>query len=191
MIDRKIRNYLDRARKSINCIKHKNSKIWWKLILWTTLLPSKWPRVFSQKLIWSGEIYYTNIVVLDLFWRWEVKKISFLRNDAFHCVFIRLHGNTFSNLKNAQLVSQAIKADHEAAEHFVCHRGPSTNHRRNERFWKSVIFVCWLAPKHKPHDMIPGISRLRILLQCCCINFQQLRHGFLVPWICLLSFVVP
>ena len=40
----------------------------------------------------------------------------------------------FFTLENAQLVSQAIKADHEAAEHFVCHRGPSKNHRHNDRF---------------------------------------------------------
>ena len=77
-------------------------KIWWNLILWTTSLPSTWPKVFSQKLVWSGEIHYTNIVVLDLFWRWEVK-LRFLRNDAFHCVFIRLHGNSFSNLKKRNL----------------------------------------------------------------------------------------
>ena len=35
-----------------------------------------------------------------------------------------------------------IKADHEAAEHFVLHRGLSTNHRRDEIFQKMVIFVC-------------------------------------------------
>ena len=105
MIDRKIRNYLDRVRKSI---KNKNSKICWNLMLWTTSLPSTWPKVFSQKLIWSGEIYYTNIVVLDLFWRWEVK-IRFLRNNAFHCVFIRLHGNTFSNLKTRNLSKQTTR----------------------------------------------------------------------------------
>ena len=29
-----------------------------------------------------------------------------------------------------------------AAEHFVCHRGLSKNHRRDERFQKIVIFVC-------------------------------------------------
>ena len=102
MIDRNIRNYLDRVRKSLNCMKNKNSKIWWILILRTTSLPSMWPKVFSQKLVWSGEIHYTNIVVLDLFWRWEVK-LRFLRNDAFHCVFIRLHGNIFSNLKKRNL----------------------------------------------------------------------------------------
>ena len=72
-----------------------------------TFVPA-WPKVVSQKLIWSGEIYYTNIVVLDLFWRWEVK-IRFLRNNAFHCVFIRLHGNTFSNLKTSNLSHKLSK----------------------------------------------------------------------------------
>ena len=105
MIDRKIRNYLDHVRKAI---KNKNSKIWWNLMLRTTSLPSTWPKVFSQKLIWSGEICYTNIVVLDLFWRWEVK-IRFLRNNAFHCVFIRLHGNTFSNLKTRNSSKQTTR----------------------------------------------------------------------------------
>ena len=32
----------------------------------------------------------------------------------------------------------AIKADHEAAEDFVCHRGPSTKDSETE----IVIFVC-------------------------------------------------
>ena len=32
----------------------------------------------------------------------------------------------------------AIKADHEAAEHFVCHRRPSTKDSETE----IVIFVC-------------------------------------------------
>ena len=100
MIDRNIRNYLDRVRKSINCMKNKNSKTWWNLILWTTSLTGTWPKVFSQKLVWSGEIHYTNIVVLDLFWRWEVK-LRFLRNDAYHCIFIRLHGNIFQTSKSA------------------------------------------------------------------------------------------
>ena len=32
----------------------------------------------------------------------------------------------------------AIKAEHEAAEHFVCHRGPSTKDSETE----IVIFAC-------------------------------------------------
>ena len=59
-------------------------------------------------------------------------KLRFLRNDAFHCVFIRLHRNIFFELEKAQLVSQAINADDEAAKDFVWHRGPSRNHRRDE-----------------------------------------------------------
>ena len=40
------------------------------------------------------------------------------------CILLRFHLVTwqhFFKLEYAQLVSQAIKADHEAAEHFVCH----------------------------------------------------------------------
>ena len=77
----------------------------------------------------------------DLFWRWE-GKMSFQWNDVFHWIFISLRGNWhFFQTRN-------IKADHEAAEHFVLHRGLSTNHRRYEIFWKMVIFVCWLAAKY-------------------------------------------
>ena len=46
------------------------------------------------------EFHYTNTMVLDLFWRWEVK-IRLLRNDAFHLLFIRLHGNIFQIWKRA------------------------------------------------------------------------------------------
>ena len=70
----------------------------------------------------------------------DLVKIRVLRNDAFHCVFIRLHGNIFSNLKTPHL-SQKLKADHKAAEHFVCQRGPSTNHSRDEPFRK---YADWL-----------------------------------------------
>ena len=68
------------------------------------------------------------------------------------CISLRFHSVTwqhFFKLEYAQLVSQAIKADHEAAEHFVCHPRLSTNHHCDERFQKLVIFVCWLAPNYK------------------------------------------
>ena len=100
--------------------KIQNEHPWWNLILWATctLLPSTWLRkstpkfhytMFSQEVICSREIHYTNIVVCKLFWRWEVK-IRFLRNDVilFHCIFIRLHSNIFK-LEYTQHVSQAIK----------------------------------------------------------------------------------
>ena len=171
-------------------MKNKNSKIWWNLILWTASVPSTWPKVFSQKLVWSGEIHYTNIVVLDLFWRWEVK-LRFLRNEAFHCVFIRLHGNIFSNLKKRNW-------SHKLSTQTT--RQPSISsaiedHRQiivatNDSVSRLSLYADWLAPKHKPHDMIPGVSCLRTLLQCSCINFHQLRYDFVVPWFFLLSFVV-
>ena len=78
---------------------------------------------------------------LDLFWRWE-EKIHFLRNDIFHCLFIRLHSG----------VALAIKADHEAcyglgrqhdnkaAENLVCHRRPST--KDSEKRFSS--YADWL-----------------------------------------------
>ena len=95
-----------------------NEHAWWNLILWTTytLLPSTWPKVYSKislHNVFTGgdlersEIYYTNIVVCKLFWRWEVK-IRFLRNDVIHCIFIWLHSNIFK-LEYRQHVSQAIK----------------------------------------------------------------------------------
>ena len=84
----------------------------------------------------------------DLFWRWELK-IRSLRNDVVHRVFIRF-SNIFSNLNTRNLchkLSRLIKADYEAAEHFICHRdrGLATNHHCDKRFRKLVIFVCLLA----------------------------------------------
>jgi len=85
---------------------------------------------YTMLLIWSGEIYYTNIVVSRLFFlRWEVMMY-------------------FTAFSFGYTATRLIKADHEAAEHFVCHRGLSTNHRRDERFRKLAIFVCWLAPRY-------------------------------------------
>ena len=57
-------------------------------------------------------------------------KIRFLRNDIFHFSNFPVAGYSavtphsvarqhFFKLEYAQLVSQAFKADHEAAEHFV------------------------------------------------------------------------
>ena len=147
-IDRNIRNYLDRVRKSINCMKNKNSKIWWNLILWITSLPSKWPKVFSQKLIWIGEYCGSRLI-------FKMRSEDTLLEKW--CISLRFHSVTrqhFSKLENAQLVSKAIKADHEVAEHFVCHRGPSTNHRRDEWFRKyadwlrSINHAIWYGGYH-------------------------------------------
>ena len=102
-IDRNIRNYLDRVRKSIYCMKNKNSKIWWNLICELLRCLARDRKCFHRS--WFGS---ENIVVLDLFWRREVK-IRFLRNDAFHYVFSRLHGNFFSNLKTPNLSHKLSK----------------------------------------------------------------------------------
>ena len=99
-------------------------------------------------MIWSGEIYCTNIVVSRLILKMRSEDM-FLEKL---CISLRFHSVTwqhFFKLEYAQLVSQAIKADHEAAEHFVCHPWLSTNHHCDERFQKLVIFVCWLAPNYK------------------------------------------
>ena len=95
---------------------------WWNMILWTTSLLSTWRKVysknsihrvlmFSQELIWRGEICYTNIVVSGL--------ILKMRSDDTllekWCISLPFH-----------YVALTIKAEHESAEHFVCHRGPST-----------------------------------------------------------------
>ena len=97
--------------------------------------------MFSQELIWSGEICYTNIVV-------SRPILKMRREDKLPmkwCISLRFHSVTrqltFFQTRN-------IKADHEAAEHFVLHRGLSTNHRRDEIFRKMVFFVCWLAAKY-------------------------------------------
>ena len=108
MIDRNNRNYLDRVRKSINCMKNKNSKIWWNLILWTASLPSTWPKVFSQKLVWRNLLYKYCGSRLILKMRSEA---TFLEK---WCILLRFHSVTpqhFFELEKAQLVSQAINAD--------------------------------------------------------------------------------
>ena len=103
--------------------------------LWITSLPSTWPKAFSQKLIWIEEYCGSRLI-------FKMRSEDTLLEKW--CISLRFHSVTrqhFSKLENAQLVSKAIKADHEAAEHFVCHRGPSTNHRRDERFRK---YAEWL-----------------------------------------------
>ena len=59
------------------CLENENP--WWNMILWTSSLPSTWPKVyskillhkvtilmFSQELIWRGEIKCTNVLVSGL-----------------------------------------------------------------------------------------------------------------------------
>jgi len=48
--------------------------------------------MFSQELIWSGDICYTNIVVSSLILKMRSEDAP-LENDVFHCIFIWLHGN--------------------------------------------------------------------------------------------------
>ena len=80
--------------------------------------------MFSQELIWRGEICYANFVVSALILKMRSED-TFLEK---WCISLPFHS-----------VTLAIKADHEAAEHFVCHRG----HRR--RFQKMVIlYADWL-----------------------------------------------
>ena len=118
----------------------------WNLILWTTLLPSRWPKVYSK--ISLHNVFSTNIVVSRLILKMRSEDMLLEKlciSPSFHSVTWQ----HFFKLEYAQLVSQAIKADPEAAEHFVCHPRLSTNHHCNERFQKLVIFVCWLALNYK------------------------------------------
>ena len=78
--------------------------------------------------------------------------MRFLRNDVIHCVFIRLHGNIFSNLNTHNLshkLSRLIKADHEAAEHFIYWQiiivtNDSENSLSLYANWLRSIFYCYL-----------------------------------------------
>ena len=67
---------------------------------------------FSQELIWRGKTCYTIIVVSGLILKMRSEYMRFLRNDADFIVF--------------SLGYTSYQADHEAAEHCVCHRGPLT-----------------------------------------------------------------
>ena len=98
-----------------------NEHPWWNMILWTTSLPSTWPKVystislhkvtmtFSQEFIWRGETCYTNIVVSGLGLTAEYTEKWRPRDSwAF------------------RLSSRTIE----------------------ERFRKVVIFVCWLTANY-------------------------------------------
>ena len=106
-----------------------NEHPWWNMILWTSSLPSTWPKVyskillhkvtilmFSQELIWRGEIKCTNVLVSGLILKMRSKDTLLEK----WCISLPFHS-----------VTLAIKADHEAAEHFVCHRGPSSKIPKN------------------------------------------------------------
>ena len=67
--------------------------------------------MFSQELIWRGEICYTNIVVSGHILKMRSEDTLLEKR----CISLPFHS-----------VTLAIKADHEAAEHLVCHQGPST-----------------------------------------------------------------
>ena len=92
-------------------------------------------------MIWSGEIYCTNIVVSRLILKMRSEDM-FLEKLRISLRFHSVTWQHFFKLEYAQLVSQAIKADHEAAEHFVCHPRLSTNHHCDERFQK--LYADWL-----------------------------------------------
>ena len=138
--------YLDRALKSINCknrnMHHlnricKEQKLEKYSLLRVNILSETWtcellrclardrkstPKfhyttwhqatmlMFSQELIWRGEICYTNVVVSGLILKMRSED-TFLEKWCISLPF--------------DSVTLAIKADHEAAEHFVYHRGPS------------------------------------------------------------------
>ena len=72
--------------------------------------------MFSQELIWRGEICYANVVVSALILKMRSED-TFLEK---WCISLPFHS-----------VTLAIKADHEAAEHFVCHRGPLSKIPKN------------------------------------------------------------
>ena len=68
---------------------------------------------FSQEFIRRGETCYTNIVVSLLILKMRSEDtVRFLRNDSAFIAF--------------SLGYTSYQADNEVAEHFVCHRGPST-----------------------------------------------------------------
>ena len=117
------------------------------MILWTTSLPSKWPKVyskislhkvtilmFSQELIWK-EICYTNIVVSGLILKMRSEDTILEK----WCISLPFHSLTI-----------AIKADHEAAENFVCHRGPPTKDSKKWLYlyadWLQSILYCYSGP---------------------------------------------
>ena len=121
-----------------------NEHPWWNMIVLTTSVPSTWPKVyskislhkatmlmFSQELIWRGEICYTNIVVSRLI-------LKMRREDTLlekWCISFPFHS-----------VTLAIKADHEAAENLVCHRRPSTkdSEKRFSSYADWLRSICYL-----------------------------------------------
>ena len=95
--------------------------------------------MFSQELIWRGEICYTNVVVSRLILKMRSED-TFLEK---WCISLPFHS-----------VTVAIKADHEAAEHFVCHRGPSS---KDSEKWLSLY-----------------ANLLRSILYCYLLTFEKL-----------------
>ena len=120
-----------------------------RIVCHCTSLPSTWPKVyskislhkvtmlmFSHELIWRGEICYTNIVVSGLI-------LKMRSEDAL------LEKWCNSLPFTIRSVTLAIKADHEAAEHFACHRGPTTKDSENwlslHADWPRSILYCYLV----------------------------------------------
>ena len=132
-----------------------NTHPWWNMILWTTSLPSKWQNLyskislhkvtmltFSQELIWK-EICYTDIVVSGLILKMRSEDTLLEK----WCISLPFHS-----------VTLAIKADHEAAEHFVCRRGPPTKDSEKWLYlyadWLRSILYCYLLTFGKPSMLI-------------------------------------
>ena len=82
--------------------------------------------------------------LLGLFWRWEMK-ICFLRNYVFHCIFIRLHGNIFSNLNTHNLSHKLSKqTTRKLSISFVIHDYRLTIIATNDsKNWLS-LYADWL-----------------------------------------------
>ena len=69
--------------------------------------------------------------------------------------------------------SYQLKADHEAAEHFACHRGPSTKDSEN---WLTLLLLT-LFRKTKYADL------LRSIFYCYLPTFGKLtRRQLSVDW---------
>ena len=107
--------------------------------------------MFPQELIWRGENCYTNIL-----------KIRMRSEETLlekWCISMHFHSVTLT-----------IKADHEAAEHFVCHGGPST---KDSEKWLS-LYADWL--QSILYCNLLTFGNLRLLIS------SEVTLGKLPPW---------
>ena len=150
------------------CLENEHS--WWNLILWTTSLPSTWPKVhlipkvtlliFSQELIWRGEICYANIVVsrliLKMKWRYASWEMMYLIALSF----------SYTSYQSRPRGRRAFRLSLRTID---------------ERFQKMVIFVCWLTPKYTllllTHVRRPKYADwLRSIFYCYLLIFGNLTR---------------